>query len=87
MSMEMLFYNIAISKLSDNYPVEPAMDDRQMQLNVNIGGGAGTAALRKTSWRRNLLKCDERHDSTSKSYKRQFSVDANVELQNCAIVS
>ena len=57
------------------------------QLNVNIGGGAGTAALRKTSWRRNLLKCDERHDSTSKSYKRQFSNDANVELQNCAIVS
>ena len=49
MSMEMLFYNIAISKLSDNYPVSPAMDDRQMQLNVNIGGGAGTAALRQTS--------------------------------------
>ena len=49
MSMEMLFYNIAISKLSDNYPVPTAMDDRQMQFNVNIGGGAGTAALRQTS--------------------------------------
>ena len=49
MSMEMLFYNIVISKLSDNYPVSPAMDDRQMQFNVKIGGGAGTAALRQTS--------------------------------------